>query len=49
MLRSDEVAETLGVDRHIVVKWIKEGKIGVIRLPSGIYRIPESEVRNILE
>jgi len=49
MLRSGEVAEVLGVDRHTVVKWIKEGKIRAIRLPSGRYRIPESEVRKVLE
>ena len=49
LLRSGEVAELLGVDRHTVVKWIKEGKIRAIKLPSGRYRIPESEVRKILE
>ncbi len=49
MLRSGEVAEILGVDRHTVVKWIKEGKIRAVKLPSGRYRIPESEVRKILE
>ena len=49
MLRGGEVAEVLGVDRHTVVKWIKEGKIRAIRLPSGRYRIPESEVRKVLE
>ncbi len=27
MLRSGEVAEILGVNRHTVVKWIKEGRI----------------------
>jgi len=49
MLRSGEVAEILGVDRHTVVKWIKERKIRAVRLPSGRYRIPESEVRKIIE
>jgi len=49
MLRSGEVAEILGVDRHTVVKWIKEGKIKAVKLPSGRYRIPESEVKKILE
>jgi len=49
MFRSGEVAEILGVDRHTVVKWIKEGKIKAIKLPSGRYRIPESEVKKILE
>ena len=49
MLRSGEVAKILGVDRHTVVKWVKEGWIRAIRLPSGRYRIPESEVKKILE
>jgi len=49
MLRSGEVAKLLGVDRHTVVEWIKKGKIRAIKLPSGRYRIPESEVRKILE
>jgi len=48
-LRSGEVAELLGVDRHTVVKWVKEGMIRAVRLPNGRYRIPESEVRKILE
>jgi len=49
MLRSGEVAKILGVDRHTVVKWIKEGKIRAVKLPSGRYRIPEGEVKKILE
>jgi len=49
MLRSGEVAEMLGVSRHTVAKWIREGRIKAITLPSGRYRIPESEVRKILE
>ncbi|OYT30795.1 MAG: hypothetical protein B6U94_05345 [Thermofilum sp. ex4484_79] len=48
MLRSGEVARILGVDRHTVVKWIKEGRIRAVKLPSGRYRIPESEVKKIL-
>ncbi|MHA1605931.1 MAG: MerR family transcriptional regulator [Candidatus Freyarchaeota archaeon] len=43
------VAELLGVDRHTVAKWVKEGWIRAVRLPSGRYRIPESEVKKILE
>jgi len=49
LLRSGEAAEILGVDRHTIVKWIREGRIRAVRLPSGRYRIPESEVRRILE
>jgi len=35
MLRSGEVAEIFGVDKHTVVKCIKEGEIEAVRLPSG--------------
>lgn len=49
LLRTGEVAEMLGVDRHTVIRWVREGKIRAIRLPSGRHRIPESEVRKILE
>ena len=49
MLRSGEVAEILGVDRHTVIKWIRESRIKAVRLPSGRYRIPEGEVGKILE
>jgi len=49
MLRSGEVAKILGVDRHTVVKWVKEGGIRAVRPLGGRYRIPESEVRRILE
>ena len=47
-MRTGEVAEILGVDRHTIVRWIKERKVKTIRLPSGRYRISESEVRRIL-
>ncbi len=49
MLRASEVARVLNVDRHAVARWIKEGKIRAVRFPSGRYRIPEGEVRKILE
>lgn len=45
MLRSGEAAKILGVSRHTVIMWIKKGLIKAVRLPSGRYRIPESEVR----
>ena len=46
MMRTGEVAEILGVDGHTTVRWIKER--GRSRLPSGRYRIPESEVNRII-
>ena len=35
MLRSGEVAKILGVDRHTIVKWIKEGKIRAVSFQAG--------------
>ncbi|NHV61182.1 MAG: hypothetical protein HA492_07285 [Candidatus Verstraetearchaeota archaeon] len=29
-------------------KWVKEGKVRAVRLPSGRYRFPESEIKRIL-
>jgi len=49
LLKISEVAKILNVSRHTILNWIREGKIRAIRLPSGRYRIPESEVRKILE
>lgn len=49
LLKVGEVARRLNVSRHTVLNWIKRGKIKAIRLPSGRYRIPESEVEKILE
>ena len=49
LMRTGEVAEMLGVDRHTILRWIREGKVKAIRLPSGRHRIPESEVRKIIE
>ncbi|MHA1595538.1 MAG: MerR family transcriptional regulator [Candidatus Baldrarchaeia archaeon] len=48
-MKISEVARILNVSRHTVLNWIRKGKIRAIRLPSGRYRIPESEVRRILE
>ena len=42
------VCGILRIDRRTLWKWIKEGKIKAVRLPSGRYRIPESEIRKIL-
>ncbi len=43
-----EVCELLRIDRRTLWKWIKGGKIRVIKLPSGRHRIPESEIKRIL-
>ena len=44
-----ETAEKLGYSRQAISRWIKENKIAYIRLPNGHYRIPEVEIRRILE
>ena len=49
LLRVTEVANILAVSRALVYKWINEGKIAYVSLPSGTIRIPYSEVRRILE
>jgi len=49
LLKISEVAKVLNVSMHTVLNWIKKGKLKAIRLPSGRYRIPEGEVRRILE
>ena len=49
MFKPSEVAKMLNIDRHTVTRWIREGRIKAVKLPSGRYRIPESEVRKILE
>jgi putative resolvase len=48
LLKVREAALILNVDRRTIWKWIKEGKIKAVRLPSGRYRIPESEVIRII-
>ena len=49
LLRSGEAAEILGVDRHTIVKWIREGRIRAVRLPSGRYRIPVEAPIDLIE
>jgi excisionase family DNA binding protein len=45
----EEVAELLGVTHVAVRKWIKAGKVRVVKNIYGMYRIPESEVRRLVE
>jgi len=44
-----EFSKKMGYSRQAISKWIKEDKIKYIVLPNGHYRIPEIEVRRILE
>jgi putative resolvase len=43
-----EAAAILGVAVHTIQVWDREGRIRCVRLPSGRRRIPESEVRRLL-
>ncbi len=44
-----QVAVMLGVDEQTVRRWVKAGKLPVIRLPSRRYRIAESEIMKMQE
>ena len=43
-----EAASILGVTVHTIQVWDRVGKIKCLRLPSGRRRIPESEIRRVL-
>ena len=49
LLSTAEVARALQVSRNSVTGWISRGQITAIQLPSGQFRIPESEVTKVLE
>ncbi|MCA6213290.1 IS607 family transposase [Thermococcus bergensis] len=48
MLTPRQVAEVLGVSFITIKRWIYSGKIKAVKLPTGKWRIPESEVKKIL-
>jgi excisionase family DNA binding protein len=43
-----EVAKLLRVGHSTVVRWIQLGQLRAVRLPSGVYRVPKSEVARLL-
>jgi len=47
MYKPSELAQELNVSIQTVHRWIGEGKLKAIRLPSGTYRIKEEEVKRI--
>jgi len=49
LLRPREVCERLGVSYSTLRRWIEAGYVKAIRTVGGKYRVPESEVRRILE
>ena len=44
-----DVAGRLNVNRGTVVRWIRLGQLKALRLPSGTYRIPRSELDRLLK
>ncbi|MDK8657758.1 helix-turn-helix domain-containing protein [Actinotignum sanguinis] len=48
LLTTQEVADFIGASRASVNNWCKTGKITALKLPSGQWRIPETEVDRIL-
>ncbi|MEM1510848.1 MAG: IS607 family transposase [Sulfolobales archaeon] len=49
LLRPREVCEKLGVSYSTLRRWVAAGYIRAIKTVGGKYRIPESEVRRVLE
>lgn len=43
-----EAAKLLGITAQTIYRWIRTGKLTYTRLPSGLYRIPRSEIERIL-
>jgi len=48
-LTTTQVAKRCNVSRFTVLKWVKQGRIKAIKLLSGHYRIPESEVKSFVD
>ena len=49
MFSTGEAGKLLGVSYVTVARWIRAGKLRAIKLPSGHYRVPESEIKRLLE
>ena len=49
LLRPKEACQRLGISYPTLARWVKEGRIKVVRTAGGKYRVPESEVRRIAE
>lgn len=48
LLRPDEVAELFGVKPRTVREWINSGKLKGIKIPSGRWRVAQSEVTELM-
>ena len=49
LLRPREVCKRLGISYTTLYRWIRNGRIKAVRIASGRYRIPESELKRIIE
>jgi len=49
LYRTSEVAEMLNVTTATVSIWIRKGIIKAIKTPGGHYRIPEAEIKKLME
>ena len=47
MLRLSDVEPILGLSRWTLYRWIREGKLEALRLPSGHFRVSEREVERL--
>ena len=48
LLKPREFCEIVGISYRTFKRWVAEGKIRVVRLPSGRIRVPYSELERIL-
>ncbi|KAB2425453.1 hypothetical protein Q73_01340 [Bacillus coahuilensis m2-6] len=43
-----EVCDILNVDRQLMYKWLKEGKIKAMKLADSLYRISEKDLKEFI-
>ena len=48
LLRPREFCEAVGISYSTFKQWVREGRVRVVRTPSGRYRVPYSELERIL-
>ena len=48
LLTPAQACRALGISRQTLKKWVKAGLIEAVPLPSGGWRIPESEIQRVL-
>jgi excisionase family DNA binding protein len=48
LLTTSAAADALGVTAQTIRRWIEAGQIKAVALPSGHFRIPQSEIDRLL-